>query len=130
MPPPKCKAFLLCEKTIVEQGTGRISLINVFSKVKLDSYPGSLPRFRVFLQFSGGIGRQDLVLRVHDLQEDRFYGESQPIALNWTSRLANFNVLLTFPSVQIDHPGAYDMVLFVGGEEIERQRFAMQEDNA
>ena len=35
VPPPKCKAILLCERAIVEEGTGQISLIGLFERLKV-----------------------------------------------------------------------------------------------
>ena len=61
LPPPTCKAILLCQMAIFEQGTGNPSLINIFDRIVLDSLPGKVSQC-VFLQLVNGIGAYDIVV--------------------------------------------------------------------
>jgi hypothetical protein len=55
-PPPSCKALLLCDHTIVEAVTGKVSIIGVFGAFVLRTFPGAARPFTAFLQLADGIG--------------------------------------------------------------------------
>jgi hypothetical protein len=42
IPPPKCKAILLCEKTIIEAGTQQVSLIGITDTFMVPGLPGMI----------------------------------------------------------------------------------------
>jgi hypothetical protein len=49
VPPPKCKAILLCERTIIEAGTGKISLIDLFDGFIVPQVPGVTGPFTIYV---------------------------------------------------------------------------------
>jgi len=67
---PRCKALLLCDRTIVEEGTKKISLINIFSDFGSAEFPAESPPFTLFAQFTDASGRYEVKFEVHDLAED------------------------------------------------------------
>jgi len=120
---PKCKAILLCRQTIVEAGTGNISLIGVFTHIVLNKTPGSTDPLECFLQFTDAEGRYDLTVEIHDQSENKIVARAVAPAIEVPHRLAYANVIIPIPSLQIKHSGPYDFVVFANGNEIDRQQF-------
>src|SRR5439155_14242334 len=56
-PPPKCKAILLCEQTLVDEETERVTASDIFNVLSLPGFPTNAPPFTVFVQLVDGIGR-------------------------------------------------------------------------
>ncbi len=127
IPPPKCKAILLCDQTIVEAGTGKISVIGVFDRFVLSEVPGVLRPFTVFVQLTNGVGRYEFSVEIHDLREDTVLARSPTVWAEWKDRLATVNLLIPVPPMQVQHLGAYDLVLLANGEEIDRQQFRVDQ---
>ena len=42
VPPPKCKAILLCERVIIEKDTEQLSLVGLINVMVVDSPPAQL----------------------------------------------------------------------------------------
>src|ERR1019366_2770156 len=70
-PPPKCKAFLLCQGIIIEQETGNVTIINTFSAFAVSQVPGQSGAFFIFIQLTDGIGEYNAEIEVVDLEDDR-----------------------------------------------------------
>jgi hypothetical protein len=45
---PRCKALLLCECAIIEEGTQKVSLINIFEDIAVPGFPGETPALTLF----------------------------------------------------------------------------------
>lgn len=120
---PKCKAILLCSQTIVEAGTGNISLIGVFTHIALHETPGRTDPLECFLQFTDAEGRYDLTIEIHDQSESKVVARAVAPAIEVPHRLSYANVIIPIPPLQIRHGGPYDFVVFANGNEIDRQQF-------
>ena len=59
IPPPACKALLLCDQTIIEAGSGKVSIIGAFTNFILPTFPGRTSPFTAFVQLADGIGRYE-----------------------------------------------------------------------
>ena len=122
-PKPKCKALLLCDETILEAVTGKISLIGVFRNFVLDKYPGYTRTFHVFTQMTDAQGRYSIVAEVRDLSTDSVIAKATGLGIKIADRLDVVNIVLPAPPLPIPHEGVYDVILFANGEEIDRQQF-------
>ena len=123
VPPPTCKAILLCRLAILEQGTGNPSLIGIFDRIILDSLPGMVGECTIFLQLVNGIGFYDIVVEVHDLEQDQVLGRARLPSIDFPDRSARANVVIALPGIPISHPGAYEFVVLANDQEIDRQQF-------
>jgi hypothetical protein len=122
-PHPKCKAILLCDQTIIEAGSGKISLIGIFEGFSLPAFPGRTLPIEAFVQLVDGIGNYDVVVEIQDLQTDEIVARSPVIEVNFPVRLAKVNLVIPIPPLNISHPGAYDFVVIADGQDVERQKF-------
>lgn len=125
VPPPKCKAILLCERSIVEKETEQISLIGLFEQLHAASIPGNIEPFTVFLLLTDGIvGHQyEITVEVQDLRNDIVLVKSDVLTLKWEDRLANMQLLVSVGSLHVEHEGSYNVVAFADRQEVDRLRF-------
>lgn len=131
VPPPACKALLLCDHTIIEAGTGKVSIIGAFARFNLQEFPGFTSPFTAFAQLADGIGRYEIQVEIHDLREDKVLARSAKLVIKFAERLTRINICLPVPPLPLAHPGNYDVVFFANGQEIDRQQFsaASQEES-
>lgn len=122
---PKCKAILLCDKTIIEAATGKISLIGTFTHFALKEIPGRTRTVEAFCQFTDAEGRYDLVVEIHNLQNGTVIARATGPAIEIPNRLMRANVIIPIPSLSVGNSGAYDFVIFANGSEIDRQQFSV-----
>jgi hypothetical protein len=122
-PPPRCKAMLLCERTMVEAGTTKVTLIGLIAAHVMQQFPGRTPLMRTFLYLVDGIGEYDITVEVHDLADDRIIFRAKGRRISFPDRLASRLLFFSIPPLPILHPGRYDVVVLGNGKEIERQQF-------
>lgn len=122
-PSPACKAILLCERTIIEAGTGNVSLIGIFNRFLHLTYPTRTRQFVAFLQIVNALGRYDIIIEIHDLGEDKVIARANAPGINIPDRLKTVNISIPVPRLPLTHPGKYDLVIFANGQEIDRQQF-------
>ena len=123
IPPPKCKAILLCDAVILDAMTGKTSLIGIFENFMVRSLPGKSVPANLFLQLTDGHGKIDLRIEVHDLQADAIIARAEGPGVGFQDRLQKINVWIGLPPMPIESEGVYDIVVYAGDSEIDRQQF-------
>lgn len=127
-PPPKCKAFLLCQGTIIENGSGNVTIINAFSAFVVQKIPGQTGPFLIFIQLTDGIGEYDAEVEIVDLQDDRIIARAvSPAKLTFPARLTRINVMIPMPPLPVLHGGSYEIRVLGNKQLIERQVFDVVE---
>lgn len=122
-PPPKCKAILLCDHTIVEAVTGKISIIGIFDNWFLPQFPRPIRPFTCFLQMTDGVGKYAVSVEVHDLQADQILAQARITEVAFPERVSKVNLMIPVPPLVLRHAGNYDFVVLADGQEIDRQQF-------
>ncbi len=122
-PPPKCKAILLCDRTIVEAGTGKASLIGIFDKFFVAQFPGVTSPFMAYVQLVDGIGKYTLSVEVHDLREGTVLAKMPPVEIEFAERITKAVLMFAAPPLPLPHEGSYDFVVLADDQEIDRQKF-------
>lgn len=120
---PTCKALLLCDDTIMEAGTAKISLIGIFRRFVVFKIPVITKPFSAFLQITNASGKYDILVEVQDLQADEVIAEAKGLGIEISDRLKVYNVIIPVPGLPLKHEGLYDFVVSANGEEIDRQQF-------
>lgn len=125
VPPPKCKALLLCERAIIDANGGNVSLISIFDKCTLPEPHGTVSPFTVYTQLTDGIeGHQyEFTVELHDLSKDVVIARTPDLILTWKDRLTRISLVMLVRSLQITDPGVYDAVVLANREEVDRQQF-------
>jgi len=122
-PPPTCKAILLCDAVIIDALTGKVSLIGIFENFNVRSMPGRTVPAQIFLQLTNALGKYAVKIEVHDLAEDVIIARAEGLEIEFKDRLQKTNAWLLLPPLPIKHEGVYDLVVFGGPNEIDRQQF-------
>jgi hypothetical protein len=123
-PPPKCKAILLCNHTIIEAVTGKVSIIGIFDNFGMPTFPGLTSAFTVYLQLTDGIGKYSISVELHDLVEDTIVGRAAIAEIEFQDRSQKANLMIPVPPLPLTHAGVYDFVVLADGQEIDRQQFS------
>ncbi len=124
VPPPKCKAILLCERRIVEKGTEQVSLIGLFEELQVRGLPSNAGPIMVYLLLTDGVVEHVYnMVEVRDLLNDIVIAATDGATLQWDDRLGKITLLLRVERLVIDHEGNYDVVAFADGQEVERLPF-------
>ena len=118
---------MLCEKTIIEAVTGRISLIGIFDGLVVLQVPGVTGPFTAYLHLTDGIANHeyDITVELHDLSNDTIIARATGPRVRWGDRLSRLNLLIPVPPLQVQHAGAYDFVVLANRQEIDRQQFGV-----
>lgn len=126
-PTPQCKAMLLCDTTIVESGTGKVSIVGTFESFHPQCRPIILKAFQVFLQVYGARGRYDVTVEIQELQNGDVLVTVSGLTIEIGDRLARSNIIIPIPSMQVSRSGEFDMVVRANGDEVARQQFSIYE---
>ena len=128
VPPPKCKAILLCERTIIEAGTGKISLIGLFDAFIVASVPGTTAPCTVFLHLTDGVADHEyqITIELHDLSDGTVIAKAGGPKVQWKDRFAKLNLFIPVPPLRVQHEGKYDFVVLANKQEIDRQTFGVK----
>jgi hypothetical protein len=124
VPPPKCKAMLLCDRIIVEARTEKVSIIGTFDSCSLPSLPGHTVPFTIYLVLiEGAVGHKyEIAVDFYDLNDNSRLSHSIGSTALWTERLSRISIAMPVAPILIHHPGQYDIVVLADDQEIDRQR--------
>ncbi len=123
VPPPICKAFLLCNYALIERGSNRPSIIGVIDSVPVSFFPTRIPQMCAFIQLVDGIGQYEIALEFQDIADGAVLGRVGGIIADFPNRACKLNVHISIPPLPISKPGTYDAIVFANEEEIDRQKF-------
>jgi hypothetical protein len=119
-PDPVCKAILLCQKTIVEDGTGLVSLISVFDGFGVRNHGKTGPA-EMFCRITEALGKYRVSVEVQELAGGTAIAGTDGVEIDVADVLATTNVVIPIPPLPL-HPGHYDIVIFANSSEIDRQK--------
>ena len=110
---PILKAMLLCDQTIVEEGTHKRTLIGLFDRIKAAKFPTFHPSMSVYVQFREIEGKFDFALELFDLEENRALHRAliKDYAVKDKSR--DCELVFNLFSVKFDRPGDYEFRIYV-----------------
>jgi hypothetical protein len=123
IPPPRCKAILLCERVIKDSRTGQSSIIGIFDRFNLRTFPGLAARYNAFLLLTDGIGSYAITLELHDLQTGVIRARAEGPTIDFPDRATKIEFVVEVPPIPLEHSGLYDLVVLANGQEIDRQQF-------
>jgi hypothetical protein len=108
---PSVQAMLLCEKTIREETTTKISLINLFTTILTDVLP-VINSMGLYARLIDGEGiyrfRFDLV---HLPSDDKIASATTP-EFPVTDRLLPMELVVQIPGIKFDRAGKYEIQMY------------------
>jgi hypothetical protein len=123
---PSVLAIVLCDRIIIEQGTGKKTLIGIFNNLNAASFPTVQPvGFYASLTDLEGHYRFDIrVVRLAGDGEELMGGAEAEFTAH--DRLAILEMAVNLPPVPFTAPGRYEFQLFADGVYIGRATLNVQ----
>ena len=110
---PILKAMLLCDHTIVEEGSHKRTLIGLFDRIKAAKFPTVHPSMSIYVQFREIEGVFDFVLELFDLTEGKSLNRAVIKEFKVQDRSRDCELVFNLMSVKFEHPGEYEFRIYV-----------------
>ena len=110
---PILKAMLLCDQTIVEEGTRKRTLIGIFDRIKGVKFPIFHPAMSVYVQFREIEGQLDFALELFDLEENKSLHRAMIKDYTVKEKSRDCELVFNLFSVKFEHGGDYEFRIFV-----------------
>ncbi len=110
---PILKAMLLCDQTLVEEGTHKRSLIGLFDRVKAPQFPSVHGSMSVYVQFREIEGVFDFTLELYDLAEDKALHKAMVNNFQVQEKSRDCELVFNLLAVRFGHPGEYEFRIYV-----------------
>ena len=110
---PILKAMLLCDQTIVEEGTRKRTLIGLFDRVKANQFPTVHGSMSVYVQFREIEGVFDFTLELYDLAEAGTLHKAVVSGFKVQDKSRDCELVFNLLSVRFNHPGDYEFRIYV-----------------
>ena len=110
---PILKAMLLCDTTLVEDGTHKRSLIGIFDSIRGTQFPTIHPSMSVYVQFRDIQGVFDFTLELVDLADEKSLNKAVVKQFKVQDRFRDCELVFNLMSVKFEHPGDYEFRIYV-----------------
>ena len=110
---PILKAMLLCDQTIVEEGSKKRSLIGLFDRLSSAQMPTVHPAMSVYVQFREVEGVFDFVLELYDLAEGKTLNKAVVKNFKVQDKSRDCELVFNLLSVRFEHPGEYEFRIYI-----------------
>jgi hypothetical protein len=110
---PILKAMLLCDQTIVEEGTRKRSLVGLFDRIKVSKCPTIHPAMSIYVQFREVEGTFKFTLELFDLEEGKSLNSAEIRDFKVLDRSRDCELVFNLLSVKFGHPGDYEFRIYI-----------------
>ena len=110
---PILKAMLLCDQTLVEEGTKKRSLIGLFDRVSTAQMPTVHPSMSVYVQFREVEGVFDFTLELYDLAEEKTLHKAMIKSFKVHEKSRDCELVFNLLAVRFEHPGEYEFRIYI-----------------
>jgi uncharacterized protein DUF6941 len=118
---PVASGLVVCEQAVVEEGTRRVTLVNVFDRLRVGPFPSGPQQFVVFANLSDGLGDVNLELVVHRLDNfAEIFRQSKK--LRFADRLQQVKFLFRVTQCSFPVSGPYQVLLRAEGNFVAQRR--------
>ena len=113
---PILKAMLLCDQTLVEEGTHKRSLIGLFDRVKAAQIPTVHSSMSVYVQFREVEGTFDFTLELYDLVQGKTLHKAMVKSFKVQERSRDCELVFNLLSVRFEHEGDYEFRIYINDD--------------
>ncbi len=110
---PILKAMLLCDQTILEEGTKKRSLIGLFDRIKTMQIPTVHPAMSIYVQFREVEGTFDFTLELYDLAGEKSLHRAMVKSFKVQEKSRDCELVFNLLSVRFEHPGDYEFRIYI-----------------
>ena len=114
-PRPTFNAMLICDNTIREEVTGKVSLIGIFAAIQSPAFPVVVPSLCVYLNVSDAQGRYRLRLELMHADSMRVIGHGEGELEVGDQRLPT-EFVFQLQRLVFDRPGRYQFNISANSE--------------
>ncbi len=105
--------MLLCDHTIVEEGSHKRTLIGIFDRIKAVNFPTTHPAMSIYIQFCEIEGVFDFTLELYDLSQEKVMNKALVKQYKVQDRFRDCELVFNLISVRFDKPGDYEFRIYV-----------------
>lgn len=120
--PPIILAIQVCDSVILDQRTGRASVLNIFETINAPKYPATHHSMTFFCELTNGHGKVDINVKLVDVQEDDKTIAEVKSEVVFANVKQICRCILTFGGVTFPKKGEYRFQLFLNGELLGERR--------
>jgi hypothetical protein len=128
-PHPAFKALLICDHTIREFGTGKVSLIGIFHRIRAQSFPAQHPRLAVYVMVTDAQGEYAVSLQLVRLRDLMTIGRGDA-RLRVSDRLEPAQWVFELAGLTFEEPGSYEFRVVANGQYLGSQPFRVELEKA
>ena len=110
---PILKAMLLCDHTIVEEGSHKRTLIGLFDRVKASAFPTTHPAMRAYVQFREIEGTFNFTLELFDLTKGTVMNRAVIEKFQVQDKSRDCELVFNLLSINFEHAGEYEFRIYV-----------------
>ena len=110
---PILKAMLLCDQTLVEEGTNKRSLIGIFDRITASTIPTVHPSMSMYVQFREVEGTFDFTLELYDLGADKVLHRATVKDFKVQDRSRDCELVFNLISVRFERAGEYEFRIYI-----------------
>ncbi len=110
---PILKAMLLCDTTIVEEGTRKRTLIGLFDRIKAVQFPTTHASMSIYVQFREIEGVFDFSLELFDVSEGKTLNKAVIKNFKVSDFSRDCELVFNLLSVRFEHAGEYEFRIYV-----------------
>jgi hypothetical protein len=110
---PILKAMLLCDQTILEEGTKKRSLIGLFDRISSAQMPTVHPSMSVYVQFREVEGTFDFTLELYDLAGEKTLHRSVVQGFQVHAKSRDCELVFNLLAVRFEHAGEYEFRIYI-----------------
>lgn len=105
--------MLICDQTLVEEGTRKRSLIGLFDRVKATQFPTVHNAMSVYVQFREIEGVFDFTLELYDVTQDKTLNKAKVDKFKVPDKSRDCELVFNLLSVRFEHAGEYEFRIYV-----------------
>jgi hypothetical protein len=110
---PSLNAMLVCDLTIREERTGKVSLIGVFENIAAPAFPTVHRALSVYVKLVDAEGEYDIRLELMRLDDATMVAEGRMQA-TFADRMAASELIFNLENLAFERPGRYEFRLHAG----------------
>ncbi len=94
IPPPVCKAILLCDAILTDPFSGKTSLVGIFERFVVRQFPGATAPCFAYVQMTNGIGKYRITIEVRNIEHDQNIARANVAEMEFNDRTTKAKVII------------------------------------
>lgn len=125
-PTPVLKAMLVCDQTIRDELTHKVSVIGIFDKIIAPTFPVRHPMLTVYARITDAEGEYNFRLEFINLENNQKLGEGTETA-EVGDRMVMHDLIFHLHGLQFESPGSYEFRLFADSQFVGHYSFQVMQ---